>query len=461
MVRGQSRRPIRIVVAVVLIATAVGCGKSKGRHKISRNRDAAAVVLVSGTEPTGALEAENEPNNDVGSAQPLSAGGGVRAVLDGETDQDFYLFESDRDGHVSAIAAGVDGLDLMIEIRSEAGRLLAKSDRGPAATSEGVPNLPVEAKKRYLVVVAEYVKKHRKRMPREGPSAPYDLRLRLEAEPEQRHEREPNEGEDGAVQLAIPDEVFGFLGWSEDSDLWRVPLDGVVQGGSGGADAGAVAPVNALDIDLEAVEGVTFKLEVLDQVERVLLTRVGPKSGSVAVRGFVPSDEEYLLLRVSGKRSHPEQPYVLKVQSRVADTGREWEPNDAPDRATLLAQSELGLREIKGLLGAGDVDHFKLPQRPEPQLVGVTLQLPSGLDGIVEIVTPGGRLLAAADTGKEGSTEVLNDIAVPAEAVALVRVRPVGAPKQAGEYQLTWSAVSGSAASDPLTPDLGDLVDTP
>jgi hypothetical protein len=421
----------RALALIAALTLAASCS-SKGAKKIPRDEDAPAVVVVDRQPGEIELGDEVEPNDQPEQATPVELGAGVRGALDGEDDVDLYRVTVTEKGQLEALVGGIEGVDLIFELRDAEGEVLVVSDRGPAGTVEGVPNHPVEPGT-YLLAITEFVKKSDRnkkgRAKRKGPSPTYQLTARFRAQPpeeDDEHEREPNDDAAGALALMAGDEYSAWIGWNDDVDLWKLPLEGFT------AQYG-------LDIDVSAVPGVWLRLDILDSGGKAVLTRKAEKDEPVAVRGLVPAEgEPHYFVKVHGRRSNPVDPYVITARTRLLDLDEEIEPNDDADSANPLRESTAvsdGRR--RGYLAPGDVDVFRLEAVGEAVLLTLSVAPPSGLDVAVTVRSDRGDELGAADAGKVGAREELVGLPIPAGTAVIVEIRGTGGSDQ--PYELRWS----------------------
>jgi hypothetical protein len=432
--------PVLVPVLVCVLGAALaGCGKRKGGAKhIPRDRDAQAVVVVEEGAATAETLEEREPNDDVTQATPLTLGATGRGNLDGETDADVYRVELTRAGMLAARLGGIDGVDLSLELLDAKGASLAKSDRGPAQTIEGLPNVPLEAGVYYLAV-REFVKKRRgKQTSRTGPSPPYDLVSELLAEPPAEQEREPNDDAASAREILIGDDGVGYIGWAQDVDVWKLPIEGFTAQYS-------------LDVDVAAVPGVAMNLDVLDDNGALVLRRKGEAGGGLSVRNLMPVAEEtapqgpaqrFFYVRLEAKRSNPVDPYRLHVATRLLDLEEEIEPNDETAKATSLREDDrLSEGKRTGFLEVGDVDQYRLAPGEQPLLLTVEVK-PRDAANVTVTVLVEGETRAMGNAGDKGGKEYLADVSIPAGKAAHVQISGVGAVGDAARYDLIWSVDS-------------------
>jgi hypothetical protein len=438
---------------LIALVPSPACGK-RGAKKIPRSKDAAPAVVVEEKTPAGVTFAEEkEPNNTAESPGRIAVPGGIRGTLDGETDVDLYGLEVAGAGFLSAQVGGIEGVDLVLELRDAKGESLARSDRGPALVSEGIPGFPV-AEGKYQVVVSEFVKKSKKRKRRKkgrkaepvgrtGPSPTYELVVQLSDEPAEGLEAEPNDAAEQAREILIGDEAFGFLGWNKDQDLWALSLEGF-------------SPGYAIDIDVSPVGGVWMSLEILDVEGNVLVKRTAERGKGVRVYGLVPGEgAERYFARLSSRRSNPEEKYSLRPTRRLLDLDEEAEPNDLPATAMALSDDPKEAEGTRrGYFMPGDTDCFRVPSRSEASLLTVTVEPPAGVDILLDVFTEAGAALGESDRGKRGASESLSAVPVPPNTAVIIKIGGMGDAEPTA-YQLRWSLAPGGVAPAPDPTDEG------
>jgi hypothetical protein len=198
-----------------------------------------------------------------------------------------------------------------------------------------------------------------------------------------------------------------------------------VQGDAGLVDAGVVPEARlAIRIDLSAVEGVAFDVQLMTEAEAVLFSARSRENGPLSLRnvGVRASDKViYVAVRSApigtGKDTkrgfNDGSAYTLTVAQEEAGASAELEPNDDPAHATDLPPNSY--RE--GYLSPkGDVDYFKLttdgPSIARVQLSGVekvdlVLSVVSAVEGKPEEV------LLRANEGGTREPEQLNNVSCP------------------------------------------------
>jgi hypothetical protein len=477
------------IALLVTVALAAACGNGGGGAKKARDRDGGpAVEMVDGPGAGVEMQAvdEKEPNGTPAEAGALAVGGAVVGALDGETDVDVYKVTV---GHAGLLKAGLDGIDkvdLMLELRNAAGEVLARSDRGPAKITEGIPNFPV-AKGDYYLAVSEFVKPRKKAKPakpkstkgkkaaapappveaapagpdpdaRQGLSPPYRLSVEIALPVPVKiavnaDEPEPNDDAGGAHEVLLGDTFRGYIGWGGDVDVWKLSLEGFTAEYS-------------LDVDVGGVEGLALTIEILDGSGGSLIKRTGTKGGAVAIRNLVPevgpsaagaAGGGYYYAKVTADRSNPSATYSFKTSTRLLEPEEEIEPNDDAASATEMRDATRPYTGVRrGFASAGDVDCYLLEASSEDMVLDITVDPPAAFDAVIEAAIVGGASLAEVDGGKAGQREAVSGLRVPKGKSVLVTLKGKG--KGAGEaapYQLSWALSPGSAVA-PVDPYEGD-----
>jgi hypothetical protein len=442
-------RLVVCLIACLLVALAPGCGKRKGGAKhIPRDHDAQAVVVIEDPIATTVTIEEREPNDEVAQATSLAPGTGARATLNGDVDADFYRVETSAPGMLAVRLGGIEGVDLVLELLDAEGAELARSDRGPAQTVEGIANFPVEAGV-YHLAVREFVSKRRQKQgSRTGPSPSYELAVEILAEPPAEQEREPNDDAAGAREILIGDDAAGYIGWAGDVDVWKLPIEGFTAQYS-------------LDIDITGIPRVSLTLDVLDPDGRRVLRRKGEADSGLSVRNLVPVTDEnatgpeprFFYVRLEAKRSSPIDAYRIHVATRLLDLEQEIEPNDEAAHAMLLHDSPIleGVGKRVGFLTVGDVDQYRLLPADEPVLLTVEVVPRETVDVTVSVLVAG-ETRAMANAGAKGGKEYLAEVSIPAGQAAQVQVSGAGGLGDAARYDLTWSLTPGSSGRAPEEP---------
>lgn len=455
----SSSRTTRVALApqaLLLCGVALACSSRDApeQQKLTRAPGQPAVVVVGATETSNkdALS-EVEPNGELGEALLLAGGASAKGVLDGSKDVDRFSFLAPTSGLLFAFVRGASPADLTFSLQDKAGGVLAKSDRGPSGTAEGLAGYGVEAGATYQLVVGEFVgRKLRKAGGRGGPSGEYRVDWRIQEDTEPGFEHEPNAEERGASEVPIGEGRKGFLGWGGDVDLWRLPITGFGElAGSGGAQ-----PKEALHIHISAIPGVATRLRILAAGGETILERQARKGEELSVRNFLPAvGADSYSLRVSAKASNPEESYELRVEPGEIAPGTEEEPNDEQQRATQLGGGDATLLLARGELSGGDVDYFQIAQAGYDRILDLRLSGPSHADLDTAVIAESGAVIIEATTAAAGTGETLSKIPIGRGLAPLIKV---GAKELRGAaaYELSLSLVRGTAPA--LAPPLPVVV---
>jgi hypothetical protein len=260
-----------------------------------------------------------------------------------------------------------------------------------------------------------------------------------------------------ATPVGLGQAISGLLAHGNDVDVYRyeMPQPGEADAGpteAWGEDAGAPPPPPdagaaragspppsriPIRIDLSAVEGVAYDVQVLTEAEAVLFSARSREGAPLSLRnvGVRATDRVvYLAIRSAplgtGKDArrggNPDSSYTLTAALEEAGASAELEPNDDPAHATDLPANSY--RE--GFLSPkGDVDYYRLttdgPSVVKAQLTGVekvdlVLSLVSAPEGKAEEV------LLRANEGGAREPEQLNDVFCPGSCLFKVD----GAPRK-------------------------------
>jgi hypothetical protein len=429
---------MRFALLVLALMACRGSGAKTHRGSAAPVQMIEAPVLPDAGRGSAALSAdEAEPNDSDDVATPLPLGGTVHAKLDPDGDVDHFRIDVDRPGALSVMVSAVDQ-DLVLELADAGGNVIAKSDRGPARTKEGVPNFGVTPG-RYTAIVRAAPKKKPAKPPKppkgrgKGPPPPepppppapsYEITAQLVPQAGNA-EREPNDDRGTANELIVGEPVTGFVGWTGDDDQWKLSIE-------------ALSAKNAIDVDVSAVEGVALEVVLTDALGTALLDRKAPKGAALAIRGVVPvipqGGTPYHYLIVRGDRSNPETAYQLRVSGHVVDVDAEIEPDDTPEHAFPFPADR---KVVHASWTPGDVDCFALPVSPSARAIDVVAAPRQGdLDLALEVLVDG-KSVASANKGGKNADEKLT-AHVPPGSRAVIRVRGADAAATAeGKYDIT------------------------
>ena len=426
----MARSPVvAMMIALVVVA---GCG---GRKRQKRTGDAAPVELIQTPAPgsgkaKGPTSEEQEPNEGEDVATPLALGASVVGRISPETDVDHYRIDVTTAGALAIELPGIEGTDLMLELLDAQGTVLAKSDRSPAKTREGIPNFAVSPG-RYTAVVKAKIDKKKK--PKKKPATPepevpakaYEITAQV-APFAAGIEREPNEDRGPANELIVGESVSGYLGWSGDLDVWKLSIE-------------ALSAKNVLELEVEGVAGVVLTVELSDGIGTPVLVRKAPRGVGVIARRIVPTvpagSPPYHYVTIKGDRSNPEATYRLTAKEVPPVTDSEVEPNDTLEKPYPGPSDRT---RVDAAWSAGDVDVFAIAPDPAARTLEISIDTPAEADLSAELFVDG-KLATKSDAPSKGAAEKLT-AAVPANAKVLVRVKGTDVAGE-GVYELTIAEV--------------------
>jgi len=444
------------------------------RHSLGSRGDAAAVIVVGPhkvQDGKGAPQVvEQEPNDSPEQAQPLAVNSerpmvsieGSLSGPGGATSKDVDVFklrvppgrtapqQSTREQDsgqpedprlqarrlaVEILAVAGSGTTLQLIDDGLAPMASVSADAGEVA---GMPNMAVTAGRDYFIRVNSPIK------PAKTPSTQaaesrYKLTVEL-GDFELGDEREPNDGMESANPVAMVGtaELAGFFGWPRDRDFYRIAAPEVA---------------SALDVGLDAVEGVSASLEVVDaggarlasakgrRGERLALHNVGVPAANPDLRFF------YVAVRSESGQNRGQR-YVLHLCLGAAKADAELEPNDDPSHATLVRDGE-----TTGYLPVGDKDYFRYQGEGERE-VSIAVTWPSRVRGKIEVLwspsqSDAAQVVASAEARKPRQTLTLPQIPSHGRPL-LVRLGPAKGSGNAIEpYALRISSVAA------VTPQTG------
>jgi hypothetical protein len=244
-------------------------------------------------------------------------------------------------------------------------------------------------------------------------------------------EREPDDDRGTANDLIVGDSVQGFVGWTGDTDLWKLSVE-------------TLSAKNSIDIEVGAVEGVALTLELADGVGTPLLVRKVPKSSPVVVKHVMPvvpsGAPPFHYLSIKGDKSNPETHYTLRVKANPVEPDQEAEPNDTPEKAMAFPTDRKG---VQGNWTAGDVDCYAIAADVAPRTFDIELD-PNEVDLAMDLLVDG-KVIAKSEVKGKGTKEKVSG-AVPPNAKAVIRIRAAADAMGEGGYELT---VREGAASPP------------
>lgn len=481
----------RLLPLLCLLGLA-GCSCEKQKPTPQAVPDAGPRVLL-----------EKEPNDSTATALVIDGSAVVEANLGADPahpDADWYALTASLPRTADLVVTAPPGADVAMEVVDEAGTVLAAVNEAGPGGSERLPNLDVSGKA-WVRVVA--VKK--------GVGGAYTLTVTLR-DRQPGYELEPNDRRADATQVALGQAVSGLIGHPGDADWFRYELpsdedapadaptdvttpadldapaplpnalpvaplgdDGdVVDAGDdeadgGETDAGTPAePRLALRVDVSAVEGVAFEVQVVTEAETVLFSAKGQPGAPLSLRnlGVRLADRAlFVVLRstpidggkdkAAHRGANPDVGYTLTVAPEEAGDSAELEPNDEPGDATPLPANSYR----DGFISPrGDVDYFEL-LTDGPQVASFSLEGVEKVDLVLSLVQlrAGGKaeVVLRSDEGGVKAPERLTNVACDGR--CLVRVEGA-AKKVAGQWVRDQeNADQPYRLSAQVTPDDGSL----
>jgi hypothetical protein len=261
-------------------------------------------------------------------------------------------------------------------------------------------------------------------------------------------EREPNDTLELANPVAVPGgaEWSGYHGWPHDQDFFSIARPDVL---------------SAMDVTLDAVEGVGASLQVVDDAGTRLASGRGRRGERLALHNVVlrpaspdagPASRHVALVVRTETGSNRTDRYVLRVTMGAIQANVEVEPNDSP--ATAMPVSD---GTITGYLPLSDTDFFRYEgQGPRDLTVEVTFparvrgKLAAFRSGTVEPV-------GSAEAKKSRQTVALTAFPTLGQPVVLRISQPrtdgnANAPYTLRLASSASSAQPGGTASAPAVP---------
>jgi hypothetical protein len=467
----NSRRSRELLV-LALIFSAGACR----RHPFPSRGDAAAVVVVAPrTDAAGPPKVmEQEPNDSPEQAQLLAINAdwpvvSVVGTLSGTgagagKDVDVFKLmvpggrlgpdklapspDSSPSDDSRSLArrltleiAAEAGMGLSLQLLDETLKLLetVTVDVGEAA---GMPNMAVLPGRTYYFRVRAVAKPAK--AAELVATSKYKLTVQL-GDFEAGDEREPNDGMDSAEAVTVSGtaELAGFHGWQHDQDFYRISAPDVP---------------SALELELDAVEGVTAGLQVLDgsgariavgrgrRGERVGLHNVSAPvaatDAGAAARFF------YVVVRGEAGQNRTQR-YVLHLSMGAPRADSEIEPNDNPAKATSIHDGVL-----TGFLPVGDVDYFRYTGEGQRE-VSIEFATPARVRAKLDVIRQSnGQTIASAEARKAREPVALSRIPTLGEPLLLRLSQGKGDGNPNESYSLkissTLSAASKAGVINPL-----------
>ncbi len=367
---------IMIALTALLFAA---CPDKKGNDE-QVEKPAGEKAAATGTVAPAQREiAEVEPNEKTGQAMEIKDSCVVSGTLEAAAEPkkravDWYKIAPQGIKvlklRLSAVAADDVSLTFLDADRNE----LFGVDSGGSGEGEVYPNLTIE--------LGAYL---RVRGAAGGKGGAYRLGLEF-SEPVTGQEVEFNGRYSTANELKVGEQVAGYLGHKRDEDWYLVNCKDLATG-------------SVLRIDLAAVAGVRFALEILDAEERApILKRSSEKIGQgIVVRNLgLPASGGAVFVVVKSawvpgpkpkkfvRTANAEKTYSLSISSETGGDDLEREPNDDAGHA----MSVLDGQKMRGYLASpSDVDWYKI-EVERPSLLSAELSVLDRVDLQLYVVDP-------------------------------------------------------------------------
>jgi hypothetical protein len=306
---------------------------------------------------------ETEPNDTALTAIPLALNEQMSGLVNRNQDEDWYSLDLLK---VSALSRLTVELLPPMETTLELAIFTQTHQELTALTARGgkrlfLPNLAVlEGSGGYLF----RVRSTEPGMPKET----YGLKVTNESL-EERVELEPDNHAENAHRLLWEVPLSGWLSHSGDVDWFHLEPNS-----EWGLDDDGKPTQPALHLVLGGVPGIDLVLEIYDADQESLIARYDVRSkgeGETAPNLAVPERTTYIKVSAAQGDNAGAQ-YVLQAQAVTTD-GMEIEPNNTPEKPTVIAT--MG-DDLKGYLSPrGDRDCFRFEQ---PQLTLRYKEAPQG-----------------------------------------------------------------------------------
>jgi hypothetical protein len=418
---------------VVFLAALLPCSScscpGRGRKAVAVG-DGPAVVVVepdAGNEIRPIIEKEN--NDQPQTAQSIEVDLWYQGSIGGrggeKADVDYYRLVVAEDRQVLSVTlAGVVGVDLALTaLAGPTGttKIVTLNDNG-AGGGETLANLSVN-KGQYLLLVTQRVRKGK-----EAGKGSYLLQARLRGL-EEGEEAEPNGTRKSANDLALGEETIGYLGWSGDTDWYRIPLDGFTDG-------------SRLGISFEGVDGVRAYVSLRTARGRRIQSRWGGPGEPIVLNNVVPPrGAKFIYVLVGSRRSsNVESRYSLAVNVKAGLQTVEEENNDSAKSANELQPGE----SVWGMIPhRGDKDYYRIVL-PASSFVKVMARAPAGLDLRLLSLNEEGKVRWQMDANQIGGREHFPALYLPVERpLVVVRSAKKGPVDSTASYSLKVETLPG------------------
>ncbi len=371
---------------------------------------------------------EKEPNDGPSNALVIDRSSIVEANLAADPargDEDWYRLTASLPNTVDVTVTCPPGADIALEVVDETRAVLTQINSAGAGASERHPNLDVSGN---TFIRVTGLKK--------GAGGAYTLSAAFHPR-EPGFELEPNDRKVDATLTPMGQAVSGYVAHGNDQDWFRFELAQADAFDAGAAEAisapaleqdagiGSMAPGAgppamiaekklALRIDVSAVEGVAFEVQLLTEAEAVLFTAKSAEGSGLSLRniGARATDRVlYVVLKPTGKKGfNPGTYYTLTVAPEESNGTTELEPNDEAAKATDLPPNS----SRDGFISPrGDIDYYRL-LTDGPSVVRLQISGVEKLDLVLSVVkvTEGKpeEIVLKANEGGVKEPEQLNDV---------------------------------------------------
>jgi hypothetical protein len=272
-----------------VVVKTVGPGNAKERYELSAKIE----------KSTG--EMELEPNNAEKQATPVTIGKPIRGFISSTKDVDWYSFKVTEPSVARIELGGVERVDLVLEVVGARGEKLARSDDGRAKESETVTNV-------FLPVGEALVRVSATKKSGENIDETYELAVTLRAAPDD-EEREPNNADKQANELASGKTLLGYIHPKKDRDFYQFVL----------------ADEKKVSVAVTGIAKVGLAVSIVDEKGAAVAEGRAPTGQDLAFDKKLPAGTYRVVveqnLQPAGKRgkprpeSNPRDPYKLTLKA--------------------------------------------------------------------------------------------------------------------------------------------------
>ncbi len=326
------------------------------------------------TQPTAPqpayLRAEREPNNDIGSANPIAIATDVTGAIATSGDVDVYKVSVPTHGtfHVTCTQPA----DFYMAILNEAGTQLAGGDLG-TPTKPMVLDTDVFEPGNYYILVRGYSSSHKS-------DTPYTLRAEFQ---EARDAFEPNDNIQQALAVVSGKQFDSFIYRPGDVDYYRIDVSWPAS------------------IKVASTQPADYHLSIVDSsgTEQLYGGDLGAAGSDMLLEGDVYEPGTYYVVMrgYSAGYYNMHTPYTMTITVTPGGPDR-FEPNDAPEQASV---PPLGQPFAAFISRPGDKDYYKVNIAGPSQIV---VESDQPADYWMGILSPdGATVLTGEDYGGVGN----------------------------------------------------------